>query len=52
MHRGLPGPMADAHAGGWANYLERLADVAAGNDPGPDALAGERVPTAKSLGIA
>lgn len=52
VHRGLPGPMADAHAGGWDNYLRRLAAVAAGRDPGPDALAGERVPTAKSLGLA
>jgi uncharacterized protein YndB with AHSA1/START domain len=51
VHRGLPGPMADAHAGGWDNYLRRLADVAAGREPGPDALAAERVPTAKSLGI-
>ena len=52
VHRGLAGPMADAHAGGWNNYLRRLARVAAGHDPGPDALAHERVPTAKSLGIA
>ena len=46
VHRGLSGPMADAHDGGWANYLARLAAVAAGRDPGPDALAGERVPAA------
>jgi uncharacterized protein YndB with AHSA1/START domain len=45
VHRGLAGPMADAHGGGWTNYLGRLADVAAGRDPGPDALADERVPT-------
>ena len=51
VHRGLPSPMADAHAGGWTNYLDRLASVAAGDDPGPDILAAERVPTAKSLGI-
>jgi uncharacterized protein YndB with AHSA1/START domain len=35
VHRGLPGPMADAHAGGWDNYLRRLADVAAGTTPVP-----------------
>ena len=52
VHRGLPGPMADAHAGGWANYLDRLRAVAEGRDPGPDMLAAEQVPTARSLGIA
>ena len=51
VHRGLAGPMADAHAGGWANYLGRLAAVAEGRDPGPDALAGERVPSAAELGL-
>ena len=45
VHRGLPGPMADAH-GGWTNYLARLAAVAEGRDPGPDPLAAERVPAA------
>jgi uncharacterized protein YndB with AHSA1/START domain len=49
VHRGLAGPMADAHAGGWTNYLSRLAAVAAGNDPGPDPLAHERVPTPREL---
>ena len=44
VHRGLAGPMADAHAGGWANYLGRLAAVADRPGPGPDALAAERVP--------
>jgi len=52
VHRGLAGPMADAHAGGWSNYLGRLAAVAEHRDPGPDVLAAERVPTARSLGIA
>jgi uncharacterized protein YndB with AHSA1/START domain len=52
VHRGLPGPMADAHAGGWDNYLGRLADVAAGRDPGPDALERERVPSARQVGLA
>lgn len=46
VHRGLAGPMADAHAGGWLNYLGRLGAAAEGRDPGPDALAGGRVPTA------
>ena len=49
VHRGLAGPMADAHAGGWANYLARLAVAADGADPGPDPLAGERVPPAADL---
>lgn len=52
VHSGLAGPMADAHAGGWANYLTRLAAVAEGRDPGPDPLATERVPTARALGLA
>ena len=50
VHRGLPGPMADAHSGGWTNYLARLAAVAEGRDPGPDPLAAERVPAARDLG--
>jgi uncharacterized protein YndB with AHSA1/START domain len=49
VHRGLAGPMADAHAGGWSNYLARLAAVAEGRDPGRDPLAGERVPAAAEL---
>ncbi len=51
VHRGLEGPMADAHAGGWANYLVRLAACAEGRDPGADPLAGERVPTRRQLGL-
>ena len=47
VHRGLSVPMADAHAGGWANYLGRLGAVAEGRYPGPDRLAGERVPSAR-----
>ena len=46
VHRGLSDPMADAHDGGWANYLARLAAVAEGGDPGPDPLADQRVPDA------
>ena len=44
VHRGLAGPMADAHAGGWANYLARLAPSPNGADPGPDPLGDRRVP--------
>lgn len=46
VHRGLSEPAADAHSGGWTNYLARLAAVSEGRDPGPDALAAERVPAA------
>jgi uncharacterized protein YndB with AHSA1/START domain len=51
VHRGLAGPMADAHAGGWDNYLGRLAATAERGDPGPDPLAGERVPSAAEAGL-
>lgn len=51
VHRGLAGPMADAHSGGWAHYLGRLAKVAEGGDPGPDAFADRRVPAAAQLGM-
>lgn len=44
VHRGLDDPMADAHSGGWANYLHRLLEVAEGRDPDPDPLADQRVP--------
>jgi uncharacterized protein YndB with AHSA1/START domain len=47
VHRGLSGPLADAHGGGWSIYLTRLTAVAEGRDPGPDPLAAERVPTAQ-----
>ena len=50
VHRGLAETMADAHQGGWTNYLARLAAVAEGRDPGPDPLAGERVPAARAIG--
>lgn len=50
VHRGLAGPMADAHEGGWSNYLARLAAVAEGRDPGPDPLAAERVPSGGGSG--
>ena len=46
VHRGLSGPMADAHGGGWRHYLTRLTALAEGHDPGPDTLADQRVPAA------
>jgi uncharacterized protein YndB with AHSA1/START domain len=52
VHTGLLAPMADAHSGGWANYLHRLAAVAEGREPGPDRLAAEQVPTAREVGLA
>jgi uncharacterized protein YndB with AHSA1/START domain len=51
VHRGLEGPMADAHSGGWANYLARLTTRAEGRDPGADPLAAGRVPTRAELGL-
>lgn len=53
-------PMADAHAGGWDNYLTRLARALAHDDLGHDPLAGQRalrrlpghVVTARVLGLA
>ena len=36
-HTGLPtAEQCEGHARGWAHYLDRLAEVAAGRDPGPD----------------
>jgi uncharacterized protein YndB with AHSA1/START domain len=49
VHRGLSGPMAAAHGGGWAHYLGRLASRAEGRDPGPDPWADRRVPAARHL---
>jgi uncharacterized protein YndB with AHSA1/START domain len=51
VHRGLDGPMADAHRGGWSNYLRRLTERAEGRDPGPDPLVDGRVPTRAELGM-
>jgi uncharacterized protein YndB with AHSA1/START domain len=51
VHRDLDGPMADAHAGGWSNYLTRLTARAEGNDPGSDPLADSRVPTRTELDL-
>ncbi len=49
VHRGLPGPMVEPHTGGWVNYLGRLAARSEGRDPGPDPLAGLRVPSARDV---
>jgi uncharacterized protein YndB with AHSA1/START domain len=35
-HSGLPADEREAHGYGWQGYLERLATVAEGRDPGPD----------------
>ena len=35
-HRGLTGEAMGEHAAGWDHFLPRLAEVAAGSDPGPD----------------
>ncbi len=40
-HSGLPNAeQCTGHAKGWAHYLSRLAEVAAGRNPGLDALRG------------
>jgi uncharacterized protein YndB with AHSA1/START domain len=40
-HSGLPNAeQCAAHAEGWAHYIDRLAEVAGGRDPGPDPLPG------------
>ncbi|ASW06871.1 MULTISPECIES: SRPBCC family protein [unclassified Rhizobium] len=40
-HTGLPTvEQCEAHAKGWAHYLDRMAAVAAGRDPGPDPMRG------------
>ena len=42
-HTGLPNAEQCAgHAEGWAHYLGRLAEVAAGRDPGPDPWHGRK----------
>ena len=39
-HRGLPDDAVGDHGQGWAHYLGRLAERAAGGDPGPDRAPG------------
>jgi uncharacterized protein YndB with AHSA1/START domain len=36
VHRGLLPGQAQVHAAGWQHFLARLADAAAGADPGHD----------------
>jgi uncharacterized protein YndB with AHSA1/START domain len=38
-HRDLPAERAQQHAIGWPHFLNRLAQAAAGQDPGPDPFA-------------
>ncbi len=40
VHSGLPATQLDQHGTGWEHFLARLALAAAGDDPGPDPLAG------------
>jgi uncharacterized protein YndB with AHSA1/START domain len=49
VHRGLDDLAADAHAGGWSHYLDRLRGTAEGTPPGPDPFADRRVPTPEEL---
>lgn len=37
-HSGLPEPAIPPHAEGWEHHLRRLAEVAAGRDPGPNPM--------------
>jgi uncharacterized protein YndB with AHSA1/START domain len=40
-HSGLPNAeQCASHAEGWAHYIDRLAQVAAGRNPGPDRMLG------------
>jgi uncharacterized protein YndB with AHSA1/START domain len=42
-HSGLPNAEQCAgHSEGWAHYIDRLATVASGRDPGPDTFAGRK----------
>jgi len=41
VHRGLPDDAIDDHLGGWTHYLDRLAKVVGGEDPGPDLPPGD-----------
>jgi uncharacterized protein YndB with AHSA1/START domain len=49
VHAGLSDAAADAHAGGWAHYLDRLHRTALGEPVGPDPWADRRVPTPEEL---
>lgn len=43
-HHGLPDALRDQHTDGWALYLDRLATVVAGGEPGPDPSLAPRPP--------
>lgn len=45
VHRGLDEPAADAHAGGWRHYLDRMRRSAEGEQLGADPWGDRRVPT-------
>ena len=47
-HRGLPTEAQGAHAEGWQHFLPRLADAAAGRDPGADPWAAEALGDGKA----
>lgn len=53
VHRGVPQEIRRGSAAGWAHYLARLAQAAAGRDPGPDpwATAGPGEEMLESEGI-
>ena len=40
VHSGLPADAVDDHGNGWVHYLDRLAIVTTGGDPGPDLMPG------------
>ncbi|MBI4202212.1 MAG: SRPBCC domain-containing protein [Chloroflexi bacterium] len=44
-HLGLPEPAQEQHQAGWIHYLERLAAIASGGDPGPDPWAQQQPQT-------
>jgi hypothetical protein len=35
-HSALPADQIDVHRHGWEHYVQRLADVSDGRDPGPN----------------
>jgi uncharacterized protein YndB with AHSA1/START domain len=44
-HLGLPADALDDHRAGWQFYVDRLAILASGGDPGPDPTANPTQPT-------
>ena len=41
-HSGIPAPAAGEHEKGWTHYIARLGIAAAGGDPGPDPMVGQK----------